>query len=236
MNKIEKFIQEVFWRVYWKGWLEGRSKVWREYKKNLKSLLSEYSLGEKKDNYYMALDGKTGIDCFDDWIKELKNYGYLHNHSRMWFASIWIHTLQLPWELGANFFLKNLIDGDPASNTLSWRWVAGLHTQGKCYVASEDNIKKFSNGRYLQKNILNKQISLPVFQSFIFEKKEYNTQNFSKKNNLILLNINNLSYLDETLEIMKENSICFINHDEVYEYSDLPKKFNKNSMDEYLIF
>ena len=158
----------------------------------------------------MALDGKTGIDCFDDWVKELKNYGYLHNHSRMWFASIWIHTLQLPWELGANFFLKNLIDGDPASNTLSWRWVAGLHTQGKCYVASEDNIKKFSNGRYSQKNILNKQIKLPVFQSFMFEKKEYNTKKFSKKNNLILLNINNLSYLDETLEIMKENSICFI--------------------------
>ena len=236
LNKIEKFIQEVFWRVYWKGWLEGRSKVWMEYKKNLKSLLAEYSLGEKKENYYMALDGKTGIDCFNDWVKELKNYGYLHNHSRMWFASIWVHTLQLPWELGANFFLKNLIDGDPASNTLSWRWVAGLHTQGKCYVASEDNIKKFSNGRYSQKNILNKQIKMPVFQSFMFEKKEYNSQKFSKKNNLILLNINNLSYLDETLEIMKENSICFINHNEVYEYSDLSKKFNKNSMDEYLIF
>ena len=99
----------------------------------------------------------------------------------MWFASIWIHTLKLPWELGANFFLKNLVDGDPASNTLSWRWVAGLHTKGKCYVASEDNIKKFSNGRYLQKNILNKEISLPEFQSFIFEKKQFDTQNFSKK-------------------------------------------------------
>ena len=151
LNKIEKFIQEVFWRVYWKGWMEGRVKVWQNYNKSLRSLVSEYSFGEKKDNYDIALNGETGIECFDDWVKELINYGYLHNHARMWFASIWIHTLKLPWELGANFFLKNLVDGDPASNTLSWRWVAGLHTQGKCYLASEDNIKKFSNGRYLQK-------------------------------------------------------------------------------------
>ncbi len=236
LNKIEKFIQEVFWRVYWKGWLEGRVKVWGNYKKNLESLISEYSFGRKKDNYNLALQGKTGIDCFDDWVKELINFGYLHNHSRMWFASIWIHTLQLPWELGANFFLKNLIDGDPASNTLSWRWVAGLHTKGKCYMANEDNIKKFSNGRYSQKNILNKQITLPEFQSFMFEKKEYNNFKFSKKNNLILLNSNNLSYLDETLEMMEQNFVCFINHDINYEYSVLPKKFNRRSMDEYLIF
>lgn len=236
LNKIEKFIQEVFWRVYWKGWMEGRVRVWQNYNKNLRSLISEYSFGEKKDNYNTALNGKTGIDCFDDWIKELINYGYLHNHSRMWFASIWIHTLKLPWELGADFFLKNLVDGDPASNTLSWRWVAGLHTKGKCYVASEDNIKKFSNGRYLQKNMLNKEISLPEFQSFIFEKKQFDTQNFSKKNNLILLNINNQSYLDETIQMMKENYICFINHDEVYNYSDLPRKFNKTSIDEYISF
>tara|TARA_B100001564_G_C20637117_1_gene670238 strand:+ start:609 stop:1781 length:1173 start_codon:yes stop_codon:yes gene_type:complete len=236
LNKIEKFIQEVFWRVYWKGWLEGRVKVWENYKKDLESLISEYSFGRKKDNYNMALQGKTGIDCFDDWVKELINYGYLHNHSRMWFASIWIHTLQLPWELGANFFLKNLIDGDPASNTLSWRWVAGLHTKGKCYMANEDNIKKFSNGRYTQEKILNKQIILPEFQSFMFEKKGYKNLKFSKKNNLILLNINNLSYLDETLEMMEQNFVCFINHNINYEYSVLPKKFNKRSIDEYLIF
>ena len=191
---------------------------------------------KKKNNYDLALNAETGIECFDDWVNELINYGYLHNHSRMWFASIWIHTLKLPWELGANFFLKNLIDGDPASNTLSWRWVAGLHTKGKCYVASEDNIKKFSNGRYSQKNILNKQITLPEFQSFMFEKKEFDNQKLSKKNNLILLNINNLSYLDETLEMMKENYVCFINHDENHEFSVLPRKFNKRSMDEYLFF
>jgi deoxyribodipyrimidine photo-lyase len=77
---------------------------------------------------------------FDDWAQELVATGYLHNHARMWFASIWIFTLRLPWELGADFFLRHLIDGDPASNTLSWRWVGGLHTPGKTYLATADNI------------------------------------------------------------------------------------------------
>jgi deoxyribodipyrimidine photo-lyase len=66
----------------------------------------------------------------------------------MWFASIWIFTLKLPWELGADFFLRNLLDGDPASNTLSWRWVAGLQTKGKTYLARAENIAKFTENRF----------------------------------------------------------------------------------------
>ena len=82
-----------------------------------------------------AVDGRTGIDGFDDWARELTATHWLHNHARMWFASIWIFTLRLPWALGADFFMRHLIDGDPASNTLSWRWVAGLHTRSKPYAA-----------------------------------------------------------------------------------------------------
>ena len=66
----------------------------------------------------------------------------------MWFASIWIFTLELPWQLGAEFFMQHLYDGDSASNTLGWRWVAGIQTQGKHYLASEWNIKKFTNNRF----------------------------------------------------------------------------------------
>ena len=88
----------------------------------------------------------------DAWTSELIDTGYLHNHARMWYASIWIHTLKLPWTLGAEFFLKHLLDGDVASNTLSWRWVAGLHTLGKFYLAQNSNICKFTAGR-LEVNI-----------------------------------------------------------------------------------
>ena len=63
----------------------------------------------------------------------------------MWFASIWIFTLGLPWQKGAEFFMKHLLDGDAASNTLSWRWVGGLQTKGKHYLAQSWNISKFLN-------------------------------------------------------------------------------------------
>ncbi len=92
--------------------------------------------------------GRTGIEGFDDWARELVELGYLHNHARMWFASIWIFTLRLPWQLGADFFLRHLLDGDPASNTLSWRWVAGLQTVGKTYLATTQNIEFATEGRF----------------------------------------------------------------------------------------
>jgi len=98
--------------------------------------------------YTTDIESKPGIGCFDAWMRELVETGYLHNHARMWTASIWIFTLRLPWELGADFFLRHLVDGDPASNTLSWRWVAGLHTKGKTYLARASNISKYTEGRF----------------------------------------------------------------------------------------
>jgi deoxyribodipyrimidine photo-lyase len=151
-KKIEKFVQEVFWRTYWKGWLEMRPQVWDDYNQDLNNLQNELN----SSNYKEAIEGNTKIPCFNDWVLELKEFGYLHNHARMWFASIWIFTLGLPWQLGADFFLKHLLDGDPASNTLGWRWVAGLHTKGKHYLASEWNINKFSAKKY-EHLILNEQ-------------------------------------------------------------------------------
>jgi len=144
-SKNEKFIQEVLWRIYWKGWLELRPNVWLDYLTDLKKLKQEY-INNKK--YLDAIEGKTEIQCFNTWVEELKNYNYLHNHTRMWFASIWIFTFGLPWQLGADFFMRYLFDGDCASNTLGWRWVAGIQTKGKNYVASKWNIKKFTNNRF----------------------------------------------------------------------------------------
>jgi deoxyribodipyrimidine photo-lyase len=137
----EKFLQEVAWRAYWKGWLELRPAVWHSYLEQLRQLIPD-------DSVRQAIDGQTGIDCFDTWAHELTATGYLHNHARMWFASIWIFTLKLPWQLGAEFFLHHLLDADPASNTLSWRWVAGLHTPGKHYLARAENIRTFTQGRF----------------------------------------------------------------------------------------
>lgn len=149
-QSAEKFVQEVFWRSYWKGWLELRPGVWGQYKAGLgRALDAVQTQSGLRRAWETACLGETGIACFDAWARELVLTGYLHNHARMWFASIWIFTLRLPWELGADFFLRHLLDGDPASNTLSWRWVGGLQTPGKTYLARPDNIATFTNGRFV---------------------------------------------------------------------------------------
>jgi deoxyribodipyrimidine photo-lyase len=145
----EKFIQEIFWRTYFKGHLETRPFVWGNYQRNLNQHINGLSAkGGFRKAYERAVEGRTGIACFDEWVGQLFETGYLHNHARMWFASIWIFTLKLPWELGADFMIRHLIDGDPASNTLSWRWVGGLHTRGKTYLARPDNIRSCTHGRF----------------------------------------------------------------------------------------
>jgi deoxyribodipyrimidine photo-lyase len=146
----EKLIQEVLWRTYWKGWLGMRPEVWLRYQREHEVLKEQY----RDDPALKAAEqGETGIEGFDDWAKELVQTGYLHNHARMWFASIWIFTLKLPWALGAAFFLRHLLDADAASNTLSWRWVAGLQTPGKIYLATTENIARFTNGRFSPKGL-----------------------------------------------------------------------------------
>lgn len=144
----EKFIAEVFWRIYFKGYLEQRPAIWDDYCSARDSALAavDANTGLRKA-YTEAVEGRTGIEAFDVWAKELVATGYLHNHARMWFASIWIFTLRLDWRLGADFFLRHLMDADAASNTLSWRWVAGLHTKGKHYLARADNKARYTAGR-----------------------------------------------------------------------------------------
>jgi deoxyribodipyrimidine photo-lyase len=153
----EKFVQEVLWRTYWKGWLEMRPTVWQRF-------LDERDLQRHTFRDSPAVtdagNGLTGIEGFDDWARELVATGYLHNHARMWFASIWIFTLRLPWALGADFFLRHLIDADAASNTLSWRWVAGLQTVGKTYLATAGNIARYTNGRFTPKGLAAEAIAL----------------------------------------------------------------------------
>ena len=198
-QKTEKYIQEIFWRVYWKGWLELRPQVWSDFINDLKGL-------KEDDNYKKATNGETQIECFNDWVKELKENNYLHNHTRMWFASIWIFTLNLPWQKGAEFFMKHLYDGDAASNTLSWRWVAGLQTKGKHYVAQSWNISKFTNNKY--KNIKLNENALPIT-----DKREYkfNPINFIYEDNsnedLIFFD-NELNL--ENLNLKKYNNIYLI--------------------------
>ena len=196
-SKNEKFIQEVLWRTYWKGWLELRPNVWTDYLIELNKIREDF---KNNQNYINAIEGKTNIECFNVWVNELKEKNYLHNHTRMWFASIWIFTLELPWQLGAEFFMQHLYDGDSASNTLGWRWVAGIQTQGKHYLASEWNIKKFTNNRF--NNIkLNENATPKVSdKTYSIVKQDFSSKNIDDKNLFIFEN--NLSF--ETTDFQNE--------------------------------
>ena len=189
-SKNEKFIQEILWRTYWKGWLELRPNVWADYLSELKKIREEFKANA---DYKNAIEGNTNLECFNEWVNELKKNNYLHNHARMWFASIWTFTLNLPWQLGAEFFMKHLYDGDAAANTLGWRWVAGIQTQGKNYLATEWNIKKFTNNRF--NNIKLNENAAPKITNKIYPASKLelnNPQNFEEKNLLVFEN--NLSF------------------------------------------
>jgi len=209
-NKTEKFIQEVLWRIYWRGWLELRPMVWNDYLIKLKVLNEEYKTNE---NYLNAIKGETNIQCFNDWVNELKETNYLHNHTRMWFASIWIFTLELPWELGAEFFLKHLYDGDSASNTLGWRWVAGIQTPGKHYVASEWNIKKFTNNRYEKIRLNESAVPIKNNKTYTISKKDFINPKIDDGKILLIFD-NNLSFEFSDFRDKKFKKILIVNSNE----------------------
>ncbi len=218
ISSLEKFIQEIFWRTYWRGWLELRPDVYKDYENGYDS---------------SNLPDKTGIKCFDHWTEELIETGYLHNHARMWYASIWIFTLRKSWVSGANFFKDHLVDWCPASNTLGWRWVAGLQTRGKIYVAKADNIKLFTNDKFFPKGELNEN---PLFNDELWKTYERASEFPYVKPNLnasektgVIINKNDLTlnhYLSKE-QIMLKGCIF---HDREYQSSksDFVNKFDSD--------
>ncbi len=210
----EKFIEEIFWRTYWRGWLESHPWIYEEYLNTSNN---------------QPLPRKTGIKCFDSWKEELIDTGYLHNHSRMWFASIWIFTLGYSWQSGADFFKKNLLDFCPASNTLGWRWVAGLQTINKPYVAKSDNISYFTNGRFNPNGQLIEKVNLNYAEqnsSNVFPFMRHNKIEFKNFNNLgIILNKNDLS-LNHIFDNKKMTYECCVYSTE--HETKLVNEFNKN--------
>ncbi|MES2663322.1 MAG: FAD-binding domain-containing protein [Pseudomonadota bacterium] len=168
-DQIEKFIDEVVWRNYWRGWMEHNPHVWGNYL----FILEKNKQEANNKDLQAAYSGETGIECFDDWVRKLYKTGYLHNHERMWFASIWIFTLNLPWHLGADFFLKLLLDGNECVNTLSWRWVAGLHTPGKHYLARAENIQRYTQGRYFPQGLLDESALSKVEDKILITSDHY---------------------------------------------------------------
>ena len=143
----EKLINELGWRDYWQRlWQQLGSGIWRDQE--------ELKTGHHPGAYGAELpadvaEGRTGLACMDGFIAELHSSGWLHNHARMWLAAYLVHWRRIRWQAGAQWFLRHLLDGDPASNNLSWQWVASSFSQ-KPYLFNRDNLERFSSGSYCQ--------------------------------------------------------------------------------------
>ena len=215
--KVDEFITQLFWRTYFRGWLQLHPWVYEKH---------------KNDNLKYNIPKKTGIKCFDNWTEELIETGYLHNHARMWYASIWIFTLKKSWSSGAYFFKNNLLDWCPASNTLGWRWVAGLHTINKHYLAKKDNINFFTNFKFNPQDEINEK-ALPIVNDLLNgEALSFSCNEDKLPNNLknigVVLNNNDLSLnlvLDD-LNLQYDGCI-FINLKKKIHTNNLIKSFEE---------
>ena len=205
-DKKKKYTDEILWRIYWKGYLENHKSIWFEYINFKRTQFNSTTLNS-------AISGNTGINCFDTWIEELKENNYLHNHSRMWFASIWIFTLRLPWQQGARLFMRHLFDGDAASNTLSWRWVAGLHTNRKPYVASKENITKYTVNRFKNFNISSSN-NIDIIKFNNHKSNKLPTKRILSQSNILIMFDNDM-YIINRYELINSYKKVYIIYNDI---------------------
>lgn len=141
----EKFVNELAWRDYFQRlYAEIGDGIWEDRE--------HYKTGWHAERYADELpadvqEADTGLPCMDAFIGQLYETGYLHNHARMWLAAYVVHWRRVKWQAGARWFLSHLLDGDPASNNLSWQWVASTFS-ARPFVFSRENIEKFTEGEY----------------------------------------------------------------------------------------
>ena len=151
----QKFVQELAWRDYWR-------RVWYELGDDIFSDLEDpkVALGEKPLPDFIR-QGITGLPCMDGFIRDLTLQGYVHNHARMWFAAYVVHWLKVDWREAADWFESYLLDGDKASNHLSWQWVASVNSS-KPYYFNKENLARFTGEKYC----VNCKINCPFDASY----------------------------------------------------------------------
>ncbi len=143
-HKIEKFIQELAWRDFWQ-------RIYYANPEFIFNDIEEYKTGFTADDYQNEipadiLSAETPNAAINFFIQQLVETGYLHNHARMYLASYVVHWRRVKWQVGAKWFLHHLIDGDPASNNLSWQWIASTFSN-KAYIFNLENVQKYADSR-----------------------------------------------------------------------------------------
>lgn len=137
----ENLLMQLAWREYWRQvWYARGDAIFSELEPPKVSIHYQPLSSQIKS-------AKSGLPCMDGFLNELLKTGYMHNHARMWFASYVIHFLKMDWREAADWFETQLLDGDLASNHLSWQWVASTFSI-KPYYFNKDNLARFSGQQY----------------------------------------------------------------------------------------
>ncbi len=143
----EKLLNELGWRDYFqRRYAQIGGSIWEDQENYKTGFVAEAYSDDLPDDIE---NGETGMVCVDSFRNQLHETGYLHNHARMWLAAYILHWRRVKWQAGARWFLKHLLDGDPASNNLSWQWVASTFSH-KPYFFNRENLEKFSDGAYCE--------------------------------------------------------------------------------------
>lgn len=147
-DEATKLINELGWRDYWQRlYAKLGDGIWQDRE--------SYKTGWTAKDYAQTLpdditSGTTGLVCIDSFSSDLRSTGYLHNHGRLWIAAYIVHWRRIRWQAGATWFLKHLLDGDPASNNMSWQWVASTFSH-KPYYFNRENLERYTEGVYCSK-------------------------------------------------------------------------------------
>ncbi len=135
----DKLAFEFGWREYFHHvWSRLGEAIWREPHAPPGAIYADCLPGDIRT-------ASTGVAIVDQQVRALYRTGYLHNHARMWIASYVVHIRNVSWQTGAQWMYAHLLDGDLASNTLSWQWVAGTWT-GKPYLFNAENVARYAPG------------------------------------------------------------------------------------------
>lgn len=144
-EQAEKLISELGWRDYWR---QLHYAIGEGIHESLEPPAAMPRKGRQVDSMPAdVLEARTGLACIDDFVRRLHETGWLHNHERMWLASWLVHVRGVRWQAGADWFLAHLLDADPASNHLSWQWVAGTFS-AKPYLFNRENLETYTSGAH----------------------------------------------------------------------------------------
>jgi len=176
-EETTKLINELGWRDYWQRlYAKLGDNIWRDQE--------EYKTGYTPSDYAPELpedikQGTTGRVCIDSFSRDLRETGYLHNNARMWMAAYIVHWQRIRWQTGAKWFLEHLLDGDPASNNMSWQWVASTFSH-KAYFFNRENLERYTESVYCKKCPLyghcDFEGSYEAIEQKLFPKAEFNKQ------------------------------------------------------------